>query len=718
LALPTRESKAKIMVFSIFIFLLMFVMLGRIGYLQIVKGDELGKEALSQWSRGIPLSPVRGTIYDKNGIKLAVNRKRDTVWARPKDIPESKMKETVNTLSAVLKLDKKAVETALKSESQTVKIKQWIDKEESEQLEKKGLRGIDIIEDNMRYYPKGDFASYVLGHTNSDLVGQYGIESMLNKELTGIEGKLIKIADGKGEQLPSTTERVYEPKNGYSVKLTIDSKIQGFAEVAVKKAIEEHKPRSAAAIVMDPKTGDILAMASGPSYDLNSPKEIIDPEKKENWDSLTNEEKQQAWFDMWRNFNINDVYEPGSTFKTLIVAAALEENLIDMDSTFYCDGYATGIESSSPIRCWRYYNPHGLQTLSEGLQNSCNDMMVDIGLLLGGEKIYEYINSFGFGSTTGISLTAESRGIVPASAENIKNATLANISFGQGIAVTPIQLITAISSMANGGDLMKPNLVSEVIDENGKLVSKSEPAIEKKVVSEETAKKVLEMMGDTARDSYKGKIDVHGYNIGAKTGTAQKVVDGAYSSEKHIGSFVGIAPLEAPELVVLTVVDEATSGKYFGIDTAGPIGEEIIKNTLKYLEVERSDLNEEDGAIIEVPDLNGKSLREAADSLHELGLDYTTDTYYMSMDNVVTEQSPEPGTMLKYNSFIKLYLGEKKTEDIEMPDLIGKTEVEASEVLKTLGIKFNISGEGTVRRQEPESGTIIDIETSVDLELE
>jgi stage V sporulation protein D (sporulation-specific penicillin-binding protein) len=718
LALPTRESKFRIMIFSILLFLAMGGMLARIGYLQIVRGEELGKEALNQWSRGIPITPVRGTIYDSNGTKLALSLNRDTVWARPEAVKESGMDKTIETLSTVLEMDKESLKKTIEEGGQIVKVKQWIEKDQSEKLKKANLNGIDIVEDSKRYYPKGEFASYILGHTNVDQVGQYGIESVFNKELTGTEGKLIKIADGKGEQLPYGEERIYEPKDGYDIKLTIDSKIQEIAELAVKRGMEEHAPKNAAAIVMNPNTGDILAMASGPGYDLNSPKDIKDESIKETWDDISAEEKQNAWFDMWRNYNINDAYEPGSTFKTLVVAAALEENLINMNSTFYCDGYATGIESSTPIRCWRYYNPHGHQTLSEGLQNSCNDMMVDIALLLGREKLYEYTKSFGFGSKTGIDLTGESTGIIPPSAEGIKDATLANISFGQGVAVTPIQLITAISSIANGGDLMKPNIVAEITDQEGNVISKSEPEVVKKVISEETAKEVLSMMGDTARDSYVGKLDVPGYNIGAKTGTAQKIVDGAYSNEKHIGSFVGVAPLESPEIIVLTIMDESTSGSYFGIDTAAPIGEEIMINTLKYLEIERSDMGDGAGAVVEVPDVKDKPLREAVDILKEAGLDYTTDSYYMNMDDPVLDQYPDPMTTVKYGSFVKLYLEGKRTENIVVPNLLGKSKAEAETELDSLGLKYGFSGEGSVVKQEPQAETIIDGETIVTLELE
>lgn len=716
MALPTRESKARIMIVSILTALLVLALLARVGYLQIVRGDELGKEALNQWSRGIPISPERGTIYDSNGVKLALSLKRDTVWARPNDIEDSELEKTVSKLSDILEMDRQVVKDMIKKGGQNVKIKQWIEKDQSEKLKKAKLAGIDIVEDNKRYYPKGEFASYVIGHTNVDQVGQYGIESIMNKELTGTAGKLIKIADGKGNQLPYGEERIYEPKDGYDVKLTIDSEVQKIAETAVKKAIEEHKPKNASAIVMDPNTGYILAMASGPGYDINDPREVKDETLKANWDNMTDEEKQNIWFDMWRNYNINDAYEPGSTFKTLVVAAALEENVINTNSTFYCDGYATGIESSTPIRCWRYYNPHGHQTLSQGLQNSCNDMMVDIALLLGREKLYEYTKSFGFGSITGVDLTGESTGIIPASAEGIKDATLANISFGQGVAVTPIQLITAISSIANGGDLMRPKVVAEVLDHGGKTVSKSEPEVVKKVISEDTAKEVLSMMGDTARDSYVGKLDVPGYNVGAKTGTAQKIVDGAYSNEKHIGSFVGVAPLEDPKIIVLTIVDESTSGRYSGIDTAGPIGEEILVNTLKYLGIKRNDI--EEGAGAEVPDVKGKTLTEAIKLLEDAGLDYTTDSYYMDQNDQVVDQYPEPGSSVEYGSFVKLYLEGVRTENIEMPDLSGKSKQEAEEELKSLGLKYSLSGEGNVKSQEPGPGTMIDNETSVKVSFE
>lgn len=759
MASTSIRTKKRMVYFSIILLVLLTIIVVRVGYLQVVRGESLKKEALAQWTKGVPIEATRGTIYDSTGKKLAVSVKRSTVWARPKDISAEDFQETVDIVSETLGMDKAEVTKLLKSDQPTLKVKQWIEQDVAEKLEKEYLPGIDVVEDSKRYYPKSSFASYVIGHTSDDQVGQYGIESVMENELSGIEGKLVTVTDGQGSQLPDTQVRKYPGKDGNNVYLTLDNRIQEIAEEALEKGVEEAKAKSGAAIVMDPKTGDILAMATTPGYDLNDPRGITDEAVKEKWDKMTDQEKQDEWFKNWRNFNVNDSYEPGSTFKPLVIAAALEENVIDEDYTFTCDGYLTEIKSDTPIKCWKYYDPHGLQTLSEGLQHSCNDMMGDIALKMGGDMLYDYIKLFGFGELTGVDLPGEAPGIIPASGADIKNATLANVSFGQGISVTPIQLITAISTVANGGDLMQPQIVKEVKTSEGKVVSEREPVVKRKVLSSKVADEVLKMLGDTAQEEYKSILSIPGYDVGAKTGTSQKIVDGAYSNEKYIGSFVGVAPLDDPQFVVLTIVDEPSGDQYYGSQVAAPIGEDIINETLKYLKVKPTkDMNEAEN-MVEVPNVTGKTIKEASEILKEAGLDYQTDAYYVTPEDKVKSQEPSAGQSVALRSFVQLFVpqeydvsevrvpteeeiaaakaraeaaekkeaekkeaAEKKEQDssekTKLPSLTGKTLDEAKKILDAMGVKYQTEGTGKVVSQQPAANTEITKDTVIKIKLQ
>ena len=469
MSLPTLSTKRRL-IFTLFLVSgLVFALIVRLGVIQIVHGEDLKKQALEQWTRGIPVKAERGLILDRNGKKLAISVSRDTVWCRPADI--SNPEKDAKKIAEILQLNEEEVYKKITSKQSLVKIKQWIEKEESEALRKANISGIEIVEDNKRYYPFGSFAAHIIGHNNIDQVGQYGVEASFNKYLTGTPGKWVKTTDAAGRQLPYDNEKLYEAKNGLNVVLTMDETIQHFAEKAALETLVKNNAKNVSIIVMDPNTGDLLALANKPDYDPNNPTKPVSEEEAKEWEGLSQEEITQKWYDMWRNFAISDVYEPGSTFKIITAAAGLEENVVTANSQFYCGGYVRQVKSGKPIKCWRYYNPHGSQTFAEGVQNSCNVVFVEVGLRLGAQKMYEYLRAFGFGELTGVPFSGESPGIIPSGPEAIKDVNLATISFGQGIAVTPIQLVTAISAVANGGNLMVPRVVKELVDDEGNVVT-------------------------------------------------------------------------------------------------------------------------------------------------------------------------------------------------------------------------------------------------------
>lgn len=677
----------------------------RLGYIQILQGNDLKKQALEQWARDITINAKRGTIYDAKGKKLAVSINTDTVICFPQDVmkastkkgtaindniqTDSKILQIINsisniirnkkpikqqseenkidvktpeeiaeTLSNILEMDYEEVYEKITKNSKYVIVKKWITREQVEQIREADLSGINIIDDTKRVYPYENFASYILGFTSVDQEGLYGIESTYNKYLTGVSGRWVVNTDGNGRELPYGFDEYYEPQNGLSVVLTLDETIQHFAEKAAERAYVDNNALKATVLVMDPNSGDILAMSSKPDYDPNNPREPLDETKKQEWENLSSQELQKEWFDMWRNPIVNDIYEPGSTFKLVTTAIALEENKTSMDHTYYCDGYVREVKSYKPIKCWRYYNPHGSQTLAEALQNSCNDALARIGLDIGKDLFYKYLKALGFGEKTGIDLNGEASGIVN-HPSYMKDVNVVTQSFGQGISVTPLQLVNAVSAIVNGGNLMEPRIVKELIDEEGNVIEEFEPVIKRKVFSEETTKDMLDIMESVVTEGSGKNAYIPGYSVGGKTGTAQKVIDGKYAEGKYVTSFIAAAPTYDPKLVVLMTIDEPTGGSYYGSIIAAPLVGEIINETLKYMDVEPQYTEQELGLIeksyVEVPEVRGKTIEEASKLLSKIGLDHNI-TLDIDSNTIVKDQFPQPGTEVLKDSLITLMM--------------------------------------------------------------
>lgn len=714
MASPSNASKKRLLFVLLMTVLAIFLLTIRLGYIQIVKGEELKKGALEQWTKGIYINAKRGTIYDRNGKKLAISISSHTVWASPADI-----KDPVNTakkVAEVLNLDESAVYEKLTKNTNVIKIKQWISMEETKELRNLNLSGIEIVDDNKRFYPYGEFASHILGFTDIDNNGLYGIEKTFDKYLSGTQGLWVKTEDARGVEMPYGGEKIYDPEDGLNVVLTLDETIQHFAEKYAKEALANTNAENVAIIVMEPQTGDILAMTNMPQYDPNNPREPIDEQIKQEWENLPQEELQKKWYDMWRTFSINDSYEPGSTFKVIVSAAALEENAVQLDTPFYCGGFVTDIPGAV-LKCARWYNPHGHQTFEEGLHNSCNVVFVDVGRRLGKEKLYKYIKAFGFGEKTGIELTGEQAGIIPINTDVIKEVNLATMSYGHGIAVTPIQLITAVSSIANGGKLMTPRLVSKLVDNEGNVVKTYEPEMKRQVISEGTAKTLLKLMEGVVSEGTGSNAYVPGYRVAGKTGTAQKIVDGRYAPGKYIGSFIAIAPADDPKIAVLVIVDEP-EGIYYGGSVAAPVAGKLIDETLTYMEVEKK-FTEEEKEKYEytetVPDVRNLTISEAGKTLTQLGFRYTTESDSIEEYSVVIEQFPSAGTKVTKGSIIDLYLdsGYKNDSTVVVPDLSGKSKDDVIKLLDGLGLTYEFQGEGVAVEQTPEPGIEISINTKV-----
>lgn len=652
------NSKKRLVIVMVLACSLFLCLIFRIGYLQLIKGEWLSTKAAEQQTREIPIEAKRGTIYDTNMKELAVSVTKYTVWCKPVEVKDAK--KTSEQLSKILDEDYDDIYKKVnKKKMALVKVKRWIDDKTANKVTKAGLSGIWVAEDNQRYYPYGNFVSYVLGHTSSDSSGVAGIELKYDGVLKGTAGKLVVSTDAAGKEIPQGSEQYYEPTTGNGLVLTIDEVIQHYCEKAAQKAYEENNATKVTIIAMDPKTGDIKAMVKKPDYNPNTPTKAIYPYYEKILEECKDDDKKTmaAYSNMWRNTAISDTYEPGSTFKLITSSAGLEEGVVKQNDKFTCNGSVT-VEGSK-IKCWRSYRPHGAETFKQGVQNSCNPVFVEVGRRLGVSKMYNYIDAFGLNKKTNIDLPGEA-GSILYKEKDVGPVELATISFGQSISVTPIQLITSVCSIVNDGNRMQPRLVKAYTDNKGNITKGLDPVKVKQVISKETSAQMREIMESVVTDGG-GKIAyLPGYRLGGKTGTAQKVINGTYAQGHYVCSFVGMAPADDPQIVVLAIVDEPTGVMAFGSTTAGPIIKEVMSNTLKYLDVEPKYTEEEKAenvkTKVKVPDVRGLTIEEATKVLEEAKLEANIDNDVdIKKGTVIKDMFPKPGVSVNEGSLISIY---------------------------------------------------------------
>lgn len=649
----------------------------RLFFIQVVKGEEYQKMALPQWTLDVSLSGKRGYIFDRNGKVLAENASVSKISVIPKEIPDSKRQVVAETLASILGLDRqKVLERISNKNLQEVLIAKQVDEEKAKAILRLNIDGVIVSEDMKRFYPEGTLACHVLGFTGIDNQGLDGIELVFDNFLRGIPGKSTTPMDAIGRKIDTGEEEYFEPLPGYNVVLTIDETIQHFAEKALNQAMVHSKPsKGAVAIVMDPKTGEILALANRPNFDPNDPFE--GPEEE--------------WYRRWRNKAISDSYEPGSVFKTITASAALEEKVVSLHEQFYCPGYTT--VAGHRINCWA---THGSEDFVKGVQNSCNVVFVTVGQRLGVEKLYKYIRDFGFGKTTGILLPGEAPGLV-LSEERVGPVELATNSFGQGIAVTPLQMITAVAAIANGGKLMQPQIVKAIVDSKGKVVKEFKPKIVRRVISKETSATMREILKSVVAEGTGKAGYIEGFDVAGETGTTEKDMPG-----KYVASFVGFAPADDPKVIVLVVIDEPNNPEtHFGSQLAAPVVKSILDDTLKYLEVQPRGVKKPETVM--VPDVRNMKLYEAERIILENKLDFIL----QGNGDTVFDQVPKPGALVNENTKIILYLNGVSTEEVVVPDLKGKSVKEATEILNSLGLRIKIKGTGFAVDQSPKEGTLV-----------
>nr|WP_303740618.1 stage V sporulation protein D [Lutispora saccharofermentans] len=639
------------------LFLLLIV---RLFQIQVVDGAEYQQKAMEQWTRDVPVPSKRGIIYDRNGKELATSAPAYEIYVRPVEVKDKEI--VAQTLSEVLQMNKEDLLEKVSAKKDTQIIKKKVDSDTVKILREKNIKGLIFVDDSKRFYPQSNFASYILGFTNYDNQGQDGVEATFEKYLNGFPGRDIKMTDAQGRELPGSDRKYYEPEDGLNLILTIDEVIQHFAEKAVESALIETNAKRVTAIVMDPKTGDVLAMAVKPDYDNNDPRKIPD-ELKDKWDSMSSTEQYNALFKVWRNPAISDTYEPGSTFKTITSAAGLEEGVVRPEDRFYCSGSV--LVAGRRLKCWRSYNPHGSETFIQGVQNSCNPVFIEVAQRLGKEKFYKYIQGFGFGSPTNIKLLGEASGIVR-NINSVGPVELANNSFGQGITVTPIQLITAVSAVINDGYLMEPRIAKKLVDKDGNTIHDFQPREVRQVISKETSATMRKILESVVSEGSGRGAYIPGYKVGGKTGTAQKAEDGRYVPGKYVASFIGFAPANDPKITVLVVIDEPGGGSYYGGVIATPVVKSIISDTLRYMDVKPQYTEEEakqlmKGKVI-VPEIRNMKLKDARKLLSENKLQYRLEEEQgePTEDSLILDQTPRANAKVDEGSVVIIYAKPKE----------------------------------------------------------
>ena len=554
----TRKKRMRFMIFMVMIF--MIGLSFRIFWIQFKMGDWLKQMAYTQHTLERAFNPKRGTIYDATGKKiLAVSSSVESVSVNPVNIKKEDRAKLAQKLSELFNLDYESVLKKVSKKSAIETIKKKIDREKANELrawliENNIVTGVNIDVDTKRYYPYNALASQIIGFCGSDNQGLMGIEAKYENELKGSTGSIVKMTDAKGGNLDSEGEDYINSINGNDLILTIDATIQGITEKYLKEAcIDNVCTDGGNIVIMNPQNGDILAMAGYPNYNLNDPYIPIDEVNLANWDNLSKEEKTNIQQNIWRNKAISDSYEPGSTFKLITASAALEEGITQTDKAgeFNCGGGITigGVR----IKCWRYYRPHGAESLRDALMNSCNPVFISLGQQIGVKKYYSYLNNFGFLHKTGIDLQGEGGSIFLAE-NKVGPVELATISFGQRFEVTPIQMVTAVSSIANGGRYVTPRVVKGIINSVSGELTQIETKFENDVISSETSKNVLSMMQSVVAEGTGKNARVSGYSIGGKTGTSEDGVN----TGKYVTSFVGVAPIENPQVVILITLYNPT----------------------------------------------------------------------------------------------------------------------------------------------------------------
>lgn len=634
-------NRKKTMIFILCVFVVFLGLCIRLGYLIIFQGDYYSQKAEELHQRERSIKAARGKIYDANGVLIATNKTVCTISVIHSQLTDAET--VIQVLSKELGMSEEAVRKKVEKISAREKIKSNVEKEIGDRIREYDLAGVKVDEDYKRYYPYNTLASKVLGFTGSDNQGIIGLEVKYEEYLKGIDGQILTLTDAKGVELENSAEQRIDPIPGNSLTLSLDINIQKYAEQAAQKVLEKKQANSVSVILMNPQNGEIMAMVNLPEFNLNEPYTLLTGET-----GLTAEEQQDALNKMWRNKAINDSYEPGSTFKIITMAAALEEGVVSLGDTFSCPGFR--IVEDRKIRCHKVAG-HGGETFLQGAMNSCNPVFIDVGLRLGIDGYYDYFEQFGLLTKTGIDLPGEARTIMHKK-ENMGLVELATVSFGQSFQITPIELITTVSSLINGGTRVTPHFGVDIRNSEGEIVETFTYPVTENIISEETSEKVRYILNQVVAAGSGKNAYIPGYQIGGKTATSEKL---PRSLKKYISSFIGFAPADNPQVIGIVIIDEPV-GIYYGGTIAAPVMKEIFENVLPYLGIEQNFTEEEQkeygSTTVIMPQVEGLSLKDAKSALSEQKFEIKV----LGEGETVAEQFPIGGEEVSDNSTVILYL--------------------------------------------------------------
>lgn len=684
-----------------FLFLVIAVimvgLIGRLLYLQFYKSAWLSENAVDQRIREIPVEAKRGIIYDRHGRELAVSVSTESVYAIPAEIHNPE--ETAASLAAILALDENNLKNKLKRRQAFTWVKRKIDAETARKIQLLNIPGIGLTQESQRHYPNDNLAAHVLGFNGIDSQGLDGVEMTFDSYLKGRSGSIVIEYDARGREIPHASHRFMAPVEGHDIYLTIDLVIQQIVERELERVMKDTQAKAATIIAIDPRDGSILALANKPDYNPNKFSEYSPK--------------------LWRNIAVSNAYEPGSTFKIITTSAVMSEHIVKPGERFFDPGEVE--VQGRHIHCWKH-GGHGSQSFTEVVQNSCNVGFVSVGLRLGRESFYKYIDAFGLGRYTNIDLPGEAKGIT-IDRTKATPINIATMSIGQSIAVTPVQLVTAVAAVANDGKLLRPQIVREVKDKSGQVIRGFQPDVVRQVLDTSVTKQVNEILESVVSQGTGKNAYIEGFKIAGKTGTAQKVGAGGYSPDKYVASFVGFAPADAPQVAMLVIIDEPV-GLYYGGQIAAPAFGAVMKDVLQYLKINpqpsQSAKTGNPEAHVLVPSIINLSIPEAVAELKKAGL---TPRIEETGDRIA-DQIPKPGSRMPPGGGVLLYTMTPRylSGEVTVPDLTGRTQREAADMLAELGFAINPVGingkEGKAIKQDPLPGSKVLSGTSIDVYFE
>ena len=756
-----RHTRGRIMfMMGVFCVLLCAAVIVRLAFLQIINQDFYQQKALNNQTRDITLYPTRGTIYDTNGKPLAISASTEMLILNPRQITpkessnlskserallgfaekqkytltdeqkatlrERRIQLIVETLPTILDVDSETVAAKAAKDSAYQVILRGIEKDQADQVrqfmnDNKLAGALYFVDDSTRYYPYGSFLAHVLGCVGTDEQGLTGLEKKYDDVLTGTAGRAVTLTDRDGNALSEDYELYYPAEEGQSLVLTIDEVLQHFLEKNLEIAYNDNEVQgSAIGLVMDVNDGGILAMASYPDFDPNDPFKLSDKVQAK-VDAIEDAEKRaaarsEAVYEQWSNKPVSFLYYPGSTFKIITTAAALEEDIVTENSSFYCSGSLMVDGWNKPIHCWKRQG-HGAQNLRNVLENSCNPAIMNIGLSMGRVTFAEYVKAFGLRDKTGIDLTGEAVGLFNLSS----NVDLAVYSFGQNFSLTPLQMVTAVSAVANGGTLLEPHIVKEVLNADGTVAQSYGRTEVRQVISKETSDTMKEMLESVVKVGTGKNAYVAGYRVAGKTGTTEKIADMNQTGQDglYVTSFVAFAPADNPQIAVLILLDMPTVGNISGGINTAPVVRRFMEEALPYLDIDAIYTADEQSAkSVIMPDLTGMSYSDAEAALKKLGLTCSS----VGSEAKITDQVPAANATVASNTKAILYLGGAKPDkQVTVPDLTKHTLNNAKSTLQNLGLYIRVAGgvsEGTqvVTKQDINGGTQVAYGTVITVE--